>query len=177
MRVEDCMRREIVTCSITDGLGYALRLMSLRRVRALVVVDPEGRAEGMLTRSDIALTRAGGVWRELRVWDVMGTPVHTCAPCDDALDARVRLQALEIERMPVVDAHGRVCGLVAREDLERALSGATDATRTLEEHAAVPPSPAPGRTRAQAAPDEGSPALILPGTARARPGGPLAQGH
>lgn len=43
----------VITCSGTDSLGKLLELIGVQRVHRLVVVDENGKLEGMITLSDV----------------------------------------------------------------------------------------------------------------------------
>jgi CBS domain-containing protein len=112
-------RREPVTVGPDDALAEGLRRMHDRKVGSVVVVDPQGRALGILTRHDllerVALRQPAADIRALPMRAVMSQPVHTLE-----LDARLHDAALLMSRhgmrhVPLTD--GRVVGIVSERDL------------------------------------------------------------
>jgi len=52
LRVQDMMSRDVVTCSPTDDVNDAMRVMSQRRIRHLPVVE-DGALSGMISSRDV----------------------------------------------------------------------------------------------------------------------------
>jgi len=48
------MSKELFSCSSDDSVGDALKVMSDKRVRRLVVLEPAGTLVGMVTIADVA---------------------------------------------------------------------------------------------------------------------------
>jgi CBS domain-containing protein len=93
--------------------------MGQRRARAVVVVDAEGRALGIVTdrdlrarvvaaRRDAALTDAA---------DIMSAPVATVRPEAFAFEALAEMTRRELHHLVVVDDDGRVVGTLSSDDL------------------------------------------------------------
>lgn len=97
----------------------AAELMRQLHVGSVVVVDEGGRPLGMLTDRDIVLR----VVAEHR--DPAATPVASvmssevaCVQIDDLIDeAAFKMRQKGVRRLPIVDAVGKVCGIVALDDL------------------------------------------------------------
>jgi IMP dehydrogenase len=103
----------------------AKRRAEERNVTGLVVTDPEGAVLGILTARDVRAAND-----DAPVKDAM-TPLErlVSAPPDVSLDrARDLLNANRIEKLPLVDAHGRLAGLITLRDLD-ALRDLPRATR------------------------------------------------
>jgi CBS domain-containing protein len=54
LRVQDAMSRAPITCSRSDTIEHAIRLMSDHQVRRIPVVDAQQRVEGILSMNDLA---------------------------------------------------------------------------------------------------------------------------
>lgn len=63
------------------------------------------------------------VMKKFRVRDFMTEEVFTVGPEDTITDAARLIHEKRITRLPVLDKRGKVVGIVARQDLIRALSG------------------------------------------------------
>src|SRR5579872_179273 len=55
VRVEDILRRKVVSCSPDDDCGRALELMEQHQVRRVPVIDNSGRVVGIISQADVAL--------------------------------------------------------------------------------------------------------------------------
>ena len=54
MRVEDLMARPVVTAAHGENLESVAKKMLANKIGAVVVVDPDGKAEGIITETDFA---------------------------------------------------------------------------------------------------------------------------
>jgi CBS-domain-containing membrane protein len=123
MRIEDVMSHHVVTCSAEDSLEEAARRMWEHDVGCLVAVDREGRPTGVITDRDItmaAYTR-GVRLREEKVGSAMARELVTCVPGTPLHEVEGLMRQHRVRRMPVVDSHGRLCGIFALGDLVRAV--------------------------------------------------------
>jgi CBS domain-containing protein len=133
--VVDVMTRAVVKVSVSAPFKDVVRRMHDYRVSALPVVDDEDRLVGIVSEADLILKEdpeledaahlfegrhrrhdrekaAGLVAREL-----MTTPVVTVGP-DATLGEAARLMHRRVvKRLPVVDATGRILGILSRADL------------------------------------------------------------
>jgi Zn-dependent protease/CBS domain-containing protein len=105
--------------------------------RAFPVLD-RGRLAGMVCLQDVRKV-ARDRWPATRVEDIM-TPADQVAavePQDDAAEAMLVLSRRAVNQLPVVD-HGKVVGLLRREDILRWLSLYGDASLGGGDHLEVP---------------------------------------
>lgn len=129
MRVGEICTRSVVTCSLETSALEAAQLMRERHVGDLVVVEmQEGRAMpvGIVTDRDLvvevmAKEVAPGM---LRARDLVTTRLVTAEESELALDAVWHMRGSGIRRLPVVDAHGALTGILTADDLSRALAQA-----------------------------------------------------
>ncbi len=113
-------------------------IMDRERVTGLPVVGEEGRLVGIITARDLRFRSDDGAL----VRDAM-----TRDPIVEGLDAspasaRAKFDEHRIEKLPVVDADGRLCGLITVKDMEkheRYPHAATDKAGRLVVGAAVSP--------------------------------------
>lgn len=114
--------RKPVAVSHTDTLAEAARLMHAERVGAVVVVD-HGRPIGMITDRDLALaTCLRGADRQSPVDRVMASPVATINQDASVLDAIQTMRMHKVRRLPVVDDHQQLTGMLSIDDLLPLLS-------------------------------------------------------
>lgn len=141
------MRVDVPTVNPETPLATALERLMEREQRRVVVVDAERRVVGIITDGDI-LRRAGrrvqgGALQRLAAWlgggprpgeleleaggrtaaEVMTSPVVTVGSETTPAEAIQQMMARQVKRLPVVDAQGRLVGMIGRTTLMRALSG------------------------------------------------------
>jgi IMP dehydrogenase len=93
----------------------AARLMSRSRVGTLVVVDEAGGLKGLLTERDLRFVHGG----DLRVADRM-TPIEKLVVHQGPVapgDAERIMVDRKVKKLPLVDASGKLIGLVTSRDL------------------------------------------------------------
>ena len=114
--------RKVVTAEPKDSLEKVARLMVQNNVGAIVVSE-QGRPLGIVTDRDLALaTCVLGISRDQHVQTVMTCPVSTIREDEGILDATQQMMQLAVRRLPVVDALGRLVGIVSLDDLLLLLS-------------------------------------------------------
>jgi CBS domain-containing protein len=107
-RVDEVMSHAIVTCRPEAPMHSAVRAMSERRTRSVVVVEAD-RPVGVLTGGDVLALYATshGASGSGTVAEFMTHPVVTATP-DTSLSAAVdRMLTHEIHRLVIVDEQGR----------------------------------------------------------------------
>jgi CBS domain-containing protein len=117
--LRDLVRRAAFGVAPGTPLSVALALMNDKRIGSvLVVAEDSGAARGILTRYDI-LARVTLAERPLAtpIDEVMSTPVIALGLDHTALDAALAMSRHAIRHVPVVDAEGRVVGIVSERDL------------------------------------------------------------
>jgi CBS domain-containing protein len=119
MKIEDLMVRRVATVGAEDRLDRAARRMHERQCGSLVVVDAESRALAMVTDRDVCMAawRANTPLSMLTVRHAMSRRLFACRP-DEPLARAEQLMGLhQVRRLPVVDAGGRLVGLIALDDI------------------------------------------------------------
>jgi CBS domain-containing protein len=169
LQVRDVMATTVATVRPEASLDDAARLLRAQHISGIPVVDATGTVVGVLSEKDIVaqLHRATGVGsaRGLldlllesspnrgenvlevsrhqlhngRVHEAMHTPVVTVSE-DAQLEKAARLmREAGVKRLPVLDRHGRLVGIVTRSDIVAAVSGAPRGR-----HGSLSPGPANG---------------------------------
>ncbi len=103
-----------------EKLSHALELMRMHGISGLPVVDGD-RPVGILTNRDVRFERK----LDQRVRDVMTRELITAPEGITADKAKDLLHANRIEKLVVVDGHGRMKGLITIKDIEKAESHPT----------------------------------------------------
>jgi CBS domain-containing protein len=124
MKVQQIMTPRPRCCSPDAMLSDAARMMSETDVGEIPVTGNGLKVLGVITDRDIVVrcVATGGDPRNTSVQSCMTAPALTLTE-DASLEECARLMAgQQLRRVPIVDANGAICGIVAQADLE-----ATDA--------------------------------------------------
>jgi CBS domain-containing protein len=129
MRVGEICTRSVVTCSPGTSALELAQLMRERHVGDLVVVEmQEGRPVpvGIVTDRDLVVeVMARGVDADMVcARDLIVARLVTVDESELAHDAVWHMRGKGIRRLPVVDAHGALTGILTADDLSRALAQA-----------------------------------------------------
>lgn len=120
MDVRTVMTRNPVVATGSTYLKEVARMMLDNDVGEIPIVD-DGKPIGVVTDRDIVirLVAYGQDPTQVRAEDCMTSPAIVLGQ-DADLKLCAELMARErVRRIPIVDAQGRVCGIVALADLER----------------------------------------------------------
>ena len=118
MRVAEIMCRPVETCTEETSLAAAARTMAENDCGILPVLA-NGRLSGVVTDRDICValgTRVRPV-SELCVRDVMSRHPVSCRTTDDVATALQSMAARLVRRLPVLEPHGELVGIVSLDDI------------------------------------------------------------
>ncbi len=145
MKIQDLMTKDVVSVRTDATLKDVAEILSVQRISGLPVLDEEGRLVGVVSEADI-LTKARGKKREggILTWlgdgrdvaarkllartagEAMTAPVVFVSPTAPVFEAATLMVDRNVNRLPVVDAEGRLVGIVTRADLVRAFTRSDD---------------------------------------------------
>ncbi len=121
MKVESILAQkgtEVITTGPDVGLADAAKLLTDRRIGAVIVTDPPGQVVGILSERDIVRTLAAR--REdtigFKVADAMTRNVITCAPEDSIAGLMALMTERRFRHVPVKDGD-RLVGLISLGDV------------------------------------------------------------
>jgi signal-transduction protein with cAMP-binding, CBS, and nucleotidyltransferase domain len=121
------MHTPAVICRSSATLAEVALLMRDRSVGSVVVLDHIGYLAGIVTDRDLAVRGLGGGHSpESPVEQVMTRDVATVSVHADASEAATIMARRMVRRLPVVDEHGHIHGVVTLDDLMRHLAAETD---------------------------------------------------
>jgi CBS domain-containing protein len=117
----DVMTREPVYCVPADPVAHAADLMRSHDVGSLPVIESgdSRKLVGIVTDRDLVVkvVAATRPVHDATVRDAMTADPVSCR-ADDDLDRAVSIMAeRRVRRMPVVDADGRLVGIIAQADI------------------------------------------------------------
>jgi CBS domain-containing protein len=118
--VRDLCQREVVTCDQDESLVAAAEMMSERNISSIVVCSDQVPV-GMVTDRDLRnkVVARGQDPGELRVGDIMNSPLVTIGEDDYLFEALHLMSRRRIHRLCVVDTSGALCGIVTDSDALR----------------------------------------------------------
>lgn len=123
MNVGELCNREVVICTPDMPLLEAARRMRAHHVGDLIVVEgSDGHNEpvGVITDRDLvvdAFAVSPGSLEVLDVKDVMTAELVTSREDEDVASVLRRMRSFGIRRMPVVDEHGGLQGILTYDDI------------------------------------------------------------
>ena len=115
-RSEAGMIVEPVTLRASDRVADALALMETYRISGVPITDEDGKLVGILTNRDLRFEddTARSVSELMTSENLVTVPVGTTLE-----DARAVLHRHKVEKLPVVDATGRLKGLITVKDIAK----------------------------------------------------------
>lgn len=115
IRLRDVMT-PVVTCVTPDlGLDELSQLLLAEGISGVPVIDEEGRPIGVVSKTDLVGLGPGAAI----VADVMMPVAFTLRDTDTLQRAALLMATEHIHRLPLVDDHRRVSGIITTFDLAR----------------------------------------------------------
>lgn len=151
-KVSDVMTRKVITLRPEQSFEETADILAEHKIGAAPVVDDHGRVVGLLRDEDLIVSEANlhvPTWfnflgaefplpgeqkrfeKELKrmvaatVADLMTTEFKTASPDDTLADVATNMHDADVTHMPVVDAEGKLVGIIARGDIVRHLAETT----------------------------------------------------
>jgi CBS domain-containing protein len=116
MKISEAMCRPVSSCTEDTSLASAARLMERDDCGALPVLR-DGRVIGIVTDRDVCLALGRGMASVAPIQKAMRTDVAICATGDDVSDALSTMARRQVRRLPVLDEHGGLVGILSMDDL------------------------------------------------------------
>jgi IMP dehydrogenase len=115
-RSESGMIVDPITLHPTDYLSDAWRIMEQYHISGVPIVDDHMQLVGILTNRDIRFETGG----EKQIAELMTSKGLVTAPVGTTLEeARETLHRHKIEKLPIVDDHGILKGLITVKDIQK----------------------------------------------------------
>ncbi len=113
-RYESAIIEKPLTLSPDDPIRKAVKLMEEQQISGFLVVDKENKLIGILTKRDIIFEED----LSKKVKDLMTKEnLITCKPGTKIEEAIDLMKKYKIEKIPIVDDKGKLCGLITSKDV------------------------------------------------------------
>ena len=140
MQVKEVMTSNPRSCSPDSNLAAVTKALWDGDCGTIPVTDGSGKVLGLITDRDIcvALGTRNVPAAELRARDVMSREVYSCQVTEDVRTALAMMTSRRVRRLPVVDAKGKLAGLISMNDIVLAVGqrpkelSADDVVSTLQ---------------------------------------------
>jgi CBS domain-containing protein len=121
MKVGDLMTKDVRTCFATDSLNRAAQVMWENDCGCVPIVNDQGNLVGILTDRDICMAAytQGRPLADIAVGAAASVKVTTVKETDSLSQAEKLMHDVQVRRLPVVDDHQRLVGLLSIGDLAR----------------------------------------------------------
>ncbi len=119
MKVREAMTKSPASCSLNTNLGAATEIMWTRNCGFLPVLDAEQKVVGVVTDRDmcIAMATRNRLPGEITVQQVISGVIYSCKADDDVSTALETMDEKGVRRLPVLDAAGKLAGVLSIDDL------------------------------------------------------------
>lgn len=123
MIVRELMSAPVQTCQPDTDLAAVTHIMWNHDCGFVPVVDAAGHVVGVVTDRDVCI--AAGTRRQLAehiaTWQAMSKSVHACLAEDSIDDVLATMKQFRVRRLPIIDANGRLQGIISMNDIARAV--------------------------------------------------------
>jgi CBS domain-containing protein len=119
VKVKEIMSQPPCTCSLNTSAAEAGVLMQEHLCGVLPVLSLHGKLVGIVTDRDLCLAAAARrrSATQVAVHEAMTTRLATCHPDDEVTSALDTMAAAGVRRLPVVDRHGYLQGVLSIDDV------------------------------------------------------------
>ena len=126
--------RDVVAVSISATILDAAKLLTEKRIGALVVQDKSGALTGIISERDLvqAIAKGGTAALAEQVGDHMTSAPETCVETDTVETLMEAMTKGRFRHVPVLDDNMRLCGMISIGDVVK-----TRIAETVSEAAAL----------------------------------------
>jgi IMP dehydrogenase len=115
-RAENVMINDPVTIGVEGTVSDALSLMGEYKIGGIPVIDNKGILVGIVTNRDLRFEND----MTKKISEIMTRDLITTNQAADLVDAVAILQNHKIEKLPIIDAKGKLVGLITYKDITKA---------------------------------------------------------
>ena len=151
MQVQEIMTAAVECCTPNDTAQRAAEIMREADTGVIPVLAGENdpKVVGIVTDRDLCMTviAPGRDPRQVRVQECMTGKVVTLRPEDDVARAADLMAEKQVRRLPVVNEHGAILGIVSLADIAQSPQQAAEVGEAV--HDISEPTPEPSMPRAE----------------------------
>jgi IMP dehydrogenase len=114
-RAENVMIFDPITINLDATVAEAMNLMSEYKIGGIPVIDKNGILKGIVTNRDLRFENN----RARKITEVMTTSLITTTHQTNLEAAARILQKHKIEKLPMIDEEGKLCGLITYKDITK----------------------------------------------------------
>jgi len=128
------MAIDVKFCETHQTLNTAAQLMWDNDIGCVPILDNDSRVVGMLTDRDVCMAAyiQGMALTGSLVTSAMSKQVFSCALDDDIATAEKLMREKQVRRLAVIDAQGRLAGIISLNDIAREGERETELKKTRE---------------------------------------------
>ena len=128
MKIDEVMNRTVFTCRAHDTLKAATQLMWDHDIGAIVVTDNHNKPIGMVTDRDLLMCAytSGRALDHQQVAQAMSKDIYTVQLGQTVRAAEAMMRGKQVRRLVVVDAAGKLSGILSLNDLALAAGSRRD---------------------------------------------------
>jgi CBS domain-containing protein len=118
IQVQDLMSSPVITVTLTETMKEVATIMSKNDIGSIVVTGSKEKLVGIITERDIVkrLTALNRLPSQVKVEDIMSSPVITIASDKDIKEAAMSMKEHGIRRLVVVE-RGKIIGIITSRDI------------------------------------------------------------
>ena len=113
MKINSMMIEDVVTVSGDTSIKEAIQTLYHKHIGSIVVIDKEGKCEGIFTERDAIRVVATEVTLSTPLKEVMTTNLRTVEEGATFAQAKNIMRSHSIRHLPVIDEQGHLIGLLS----------------------------------------------------------------
>ena len=119
MKARELMSQPPFTCGPNTDLATVAKIMWDHDCGFVPVVDAAGAVTGAVTDRDICIATSTRrlLPEHISAAQAMTSPIHACLPDDEISDVLATMRQCRIRRVPVINASGRLQGVISLNDI------------------------------------------------------------
>jgi CBS domain-containing protein len=125
MLIHEVMTNDVASCYADDTLATVAKLMWEHDCGCIPIVDAKGHPIGIVTDRDVCIAAGttGKPLSELEAKSFVSSALYVARRDETIESVEDTMAKAQVHRLPVIDAQGRLIGIVSLIDLARASQG------------------------------------------------------
>lgn len=118
IRVEDIMSTPPITANRSTPIEEVAKIMNENKIGSILIVDDEGKLEGIITERDILFAVAHDkIGKGLPAYMIMTEDPLTVTPGVPIIEAVRIMREANVRHLPVVDKDNKPVGMISLRDI------------------------------------------------------------